>query len=133
MTITFDFAADIPGQYAGFSLGDYLPAPPSARVAITGAYSFEGWSNVELAVVLLREWRPGGAMVGQSAQSISIDGAQQFRTVVHRFSDEGGLAQPVFLIKRQSPGPGSASVTLRGLAFGLVDEYPGWLEAATGR
>ena len=122
ITLELHFAAGISGDYAGIVLGPYLPAPKDAVVTLSTAVSLSALENVQAAFLVLREWRSGGEFVTQSILA-ATPGDSSVRALSRPMSDEGNIAEAVFLVKRHTHEAGRATVTLRGLAFGGLADH----------
>ena len=122
ITLELHFAAAIDGDYAGVGIGHYLPAPKGAVVTLSSTVSLSALDNVQAAFLVLRDWRPGGEFVAQSIVATS-PAASTALTVSRPMSDEGNIAEAVFLMKRHTHEAGRATVTLRGLAFGDLADH----------
>ena len=122
ITLELHFAAGISGDYAGIGLGPYLPAPKDAVVTLSTAVSLSALENVQAAFLVLREWRSGGEFVTQSILA-ATPGDSSVRALSRPMSDEGNIAEAVFLVKRHTHEAGRATVTLRGLAFGGLADH----------
>ncbi|MGI9169114.1 MAG: hypothetical protein ACR2FH_02920 [Caulobacteraceae bacterium] len=120
IVVRFTFAGDMPGDYAGLCLGPHLSAQGESVVALSARANLDEIDNVAAAFIIVREWREGGEFVRQSMCALDPRGAPRTARIDHQVGGDGRVVRPVLLTKRASPRPGSATVTLTGLAFGEV-------------
>jgi hypothetical protein len=132
ITLRVGFGADIPGHFAGLGLAAYLPAPKAARIGLTAEVSLGDGDNIGDVLLLVRELKDGGGLIGQATQSLAPNRRNQIGALTHGMTAEGCVAEPVVMIRRESAGPGGLTVTFRGLAFGNVGDYPRWRITTTG-
>ncbi len=123
--LTFEPNASV--DYVGFSVGSFLPAPNGAALALAGEVTMSECDNIDSAYLIVREWRSGGDFVAQSSLRMEVAETPHHGVVHHRIDSHGRVAQPVFMIKRQVVAPGSATVRLRGLAFGIAEASSDWM------
>ena len=126
ITLRIGFGVDIPGDYAGIGIAGYLPAPRGARIVLASEVTLGESENLSDVLMILRELKSGGGLVGQATRSLERTEDPQPVLLSHSMIDEGSVAEPVLMMKRESLGPGGLTVTLRGLAFGNLEDYPLW-------
>jgi hypothetical protein len=126
ITLRMAFGADIPGEFAGLGIGSYLPAPATAKLALAVDVTLGEWANVGEVLLILRESRMGGGLVGQAARSLQMIEDPQRMSLSHGMIAEGGVAEPVLMMKRETADAGWLILTLRGLAFGNIANHPDW-------
>ena len=126
ITLRIGFGVDIPGEYAGLGIASYLPAPKAATIALVAEVTLGDGENLGDVLMIVRELKGGGDLVGQATRSLQRVEDPQSVIISHNMLAEGNVAEPVLMMKRESPGPGGLTVTLRGLAFGNIADYPLW-------
>jgi hypothetical protein len=130
ITFRVGFGADIPGQFAGLGLALYLPAPKAARIALGAEVMLGEWDNIGDLLLVVRQLKRGGGLMGQATHPLGIVKSPQSASLLHSMTAEGCVAEPVLMIRRETVGAGGLTMTLRGLAFGNVADYPAWRFAA---
>ena len=132
ITLRVGFGGDIPGQFAGLGLAHYLPAPKVATVALSTELMFGAWENIGDVLLVVRELKRGGGLVGQAMKSLRLAKSTQSASLSHVMATQDGVAEPVLMIRRAASGPGGLTITFTGLAFGIVGDYPEWRFASAG-
>ena len=131
--ITLRLAFDAgPTRFIGLGLASYLAAPRPAQVGLTAEITLEEWGNIGDLLLIIRELKIGGALVGQAMKSLRLAKTAQPASLTHRMTTPDGLAEPVVMIRPRQEGPGELTLTFRGLAFGKVEDYPHWRLASAG-
>jgi hypothetical protein len=126
ITFHIGFGADIPGEYAGLGMAAYLPAPKTATIVLAAQVTLGEWRNLDDVLLIVRESKSGGGLVGQATRSLERVEDPQSVVLSHSMIADGGVVEPILMMKRATPGSGGLTVTLRGLAFGNFADYPLW-------
>ncbi len=126
ITLRIGFGVDIPGEYAGLGLAPYLPVPASARIVFAAEVTLGDHENLGEVLLVLRELKSGGGFVGQATHPLVKTEDPQSVLLSHSMLDDGNVAEPLLMMKRETPRPGGLTVTLKGLAFGNFADYPLW-------
>jgi hypothetical protein len=126
ITVRVGFGADIPGEFAGLGVASYLTASKSATIALAAEVTLDAWDNIGDVLLVLRQWKGGGGLVGQATQSLRLVASAQTTSLSYEMTAEGAVAEPVLMIRRETVGAGGLTMTFRGLAFGNVADYPHW-------
>jgi len=132
LTLALAFHQDSPSDYVGLCVGAYLPAPKGSTVALAGEVTLGERNNIEATFLIVREWERGGRLADQTTKPLKLDDAQQLGFVFHQVNGQERVIQPMFMIKRRTASAGTLSLTLKGLAFGVADDYPDWLQTKVG-
>ena len=126
ITLRIGFGVDIPGEFAGLGMAAYLAAPKAARIAVVAEVTLGEWENVGDVLLILRESKSGGGLVGQAVRSLPKVEDSQSVSLSYTMIADGGVAEPILMLRRASSGAGGLTMTVRGLAFGNVADYPDW-------
>jgi hypothetical protein len=126
ITFHIGFGVDIPGEYAGLGMAPYLPAQKTAMIVLAAEVTLGEWRNLGDVLLIVRESKSGGGLVGQATRSLQRVEDPQSVVLSHSMIADGGVAEPILMLKRATPEPGGVTVTLRGLAFGNYADYPLW-------
>jgi hypothetical protein len=126
ISMSLGFGAGDAGHFAGLGIAAHLPAPNAATIALAGEVTLDVWQNIGGAMLVLREARPGGDLVGQTLSSLRIHRDPQIISLSYDMTADDALIEPVLLIRRKTVDGGGLTLTLRGLAFGIVADYPRW-------
>lgn len=125
VVVNLKFAGDIGSAFVGLCVGPYLPVADDAVVVLEADVTLAGWDNIDAGFMIVREWREGGELMGQSRRPLALREGPQSAVVTHAGRGEGRLAEPVVTFRRREAAPGSLTVTLKGLAFGSPSDSPG--------
>ncbi len=120
---------DAAAGWGGLSLSPHLAAPKQAVVALAGQVVLSSWTNIAGAMLILREWRPGGGLARQSTEALHLAEEPQVAAIALEVGEEGGIVQPLLMMSRETPSPSGITVTLNGFAFGALHDHPRWLWA----
>lgn len=115
--------------WGGLSLSPHLTAPKQAVVALAGQVILSDWTNIAGALLVLREWRPGGDLARQSTEALQLAEEPQVAAIALEVGEEGGIVQPLLMISGDALSPSGVTVTLTGFAFGALHDHPRWLWA----
>lgn len=132
ITLRIGFDAKLPGEYAGLSLSPYLATVKGARIGLATRIEIGGGDNIGQTMLIVRELRAGGGLIGQTIRPVEMHPTPRDMTVSHVTVGEAAVTEPVLMLKRGAEGAGELELTLTGLAFGDVEHYPDWWVTVSG-